>query len=83
MRALIFLGLKAVEISAIVFVPYWFSFLWLYVTGLVPDNGLVGLWLIGAFTIVICGTVGFVLGSLIISNWKWSKKLATRIKEGK
>ena len=84
-KALIFIGLKVVEILGIVFVPYYSS-KWIFVdllkTSWIEDAGdmllcwVAGLWFLGVIGFIIYPAARFV----VRKNLKWSDKIIERIK---
>ena len=86
MRVLVFLGLKVVEISALVFVPWLFGFVFYAVT----DEPAGGFWLqcgAGAAAIlfiaaglIIIGLLGVIISGIIKANLKWSRVMVEKFK---
>ena len=76
MKVLIFVGLKVVEIAALVFVPYWIGNLGRvkkYWRG--ENNSWGSVWFTGLLTLVIGGAMIFIGFMLVMANWKWAGKL--------
>ena len=82
-KVIIFIGLKVLEVSAIVFGPYLLGSLlvqwpWYYkalqCTG--ESRWLIGLWFI--FMLVAFIIIIGLLTVAVAANWEWAKKIANR-----
>jgi len=74
MKILIFIGLKTVEIAAIVFVPYYMGKL------LMPfidkeEQIKITYWMIGLGAIILACLLVFWGYLLVTANWEWAGKL--------
>jgi len=74
MQVLIFVVLKIVEISVIVFIPYGIGLI-LKKTSTFEDDPLWMLWLMGfvAFTMIV--GIGLLVMQMSMVNWEWASKL--------
>lgn len=83
MRVLIFLGLKVLEILAIIFVPYGIGRLVRLIPWVKECFDDTPYWLIGILIIFLLGAVGVILFALILKNWELADfclKIAEMIK---
>ena len=71
MKIIIFIGLKIVEILAIVFIPYYVGkFAKLFINEDDTPN-----WLVGIFVLVCGALLVFVVALFVAENWEWAGKL--------
>lgn len=75
-RIIIFVGLKIVEISALVFIPYWLGHLG--GTWLIPPRTVVEYWQRGAAFIVLTAIPTIALALIVSFNWGVAGKLKQR-----
>ena len=79
-RILVFLGLKVVEIGAVVFIPYWVG---RFICGICPKFKTIGApyWLEGIFALAFfgAGVIAVVIAiSIVLNNWEWAGKITRR-----
>ena len=80
-RVFVFIGLKVVELSAIVFGPYFLGMLiskwtWFY---LVMEYKGEPYWLMGFVSLImLVGTLAIIvlIALFCVGNWKWAKKIS-------
>jgi len=83
MKVIYLIGLKIIELAAVVLVPYWLGVFYSWVFKLSPDPLWIT-WFVGICFTVIGVMVGTLLFSFIFlaipewfkTNWRWAKKLS-------
>lgn len=75
MQILIFVGLKVVEISALVFIPYGIGLLIKKYSSILDKEPIFMVWLLGLVASVMAAGVVILGVALFLANWKWAGKL--------
>ena len=77
MKWLIFVVLKAAELAAIVFVPYWVG-IWLH-SQTCDYPHLICTWLCGAVILLLLCLLGIAATVLCVVNLKWSETIKKKL----
>ena len=83
-KLLVFLGLKAAEVSAIVFIPWGLGLLIKYLSPVVVANALPPMWILGIMSLfVIYGIVIsiYFIYIVVLANWDWADKIINKKSE--